>query len=175
MYSVPAPLQGPVPGICETQRVSSAYRARALVRSVADDPGKFAAVNMPSAGSFVVLKPRLTAGTLSQLSAQSTMRVKLAPKDRLWEPFSKLNVLSIVQLRVLRWDGARAPPEAAFVSPKPSESPYPPWFSNMAGVALSKKPSGDDCQPVTSSLTIEDDSVDRKLIEPVVRYDPWSP
>src|SRR5688572_13223542 len=169
MYSVPASLRRPVTPIDVTRPVRSAYSARAFVRSPVDDPGKLAAVNMPSAGSFAVLKPSVMAGTLSQSSAQSTMRVKLAPNDMLCEPFSQLNVLSIVQLRVLRVEGVRALPGCAFVKPKPRPMPKPPWLSNMLGSELSKKPSGEDCQPVTSSLTIAEDRVDRRLIEPDVR------
>src|SRR5688500_6123799 len=135
--------------------VSSALSARAFVRSPVDEPGKLVAVNMPSAGSFVVLKPSVMAGTVSHASCQSLMRVKFPPNDMLCEPFSQLNVLSSVQLAVSRRDGCRELPECAFVRLKPSPRPKPPWFSNMPGSELSKKPSGDVCQPPTSSLTIE--------------------
>ena len=34
-----------------------------------------------------------------------------------------------------------------------------------------EKSSGDHCQPPLSSLTMFDDSVERRLVEPTVRYD----
>ena len=37
-----------------------------------------------------------------------------------------------------------------------------------------KNCTGDHCQPPRSSLTIEEDSVDRRLIDAVVRNELWS-
>jgi hypothetical protein len=42
----------------------------------------------------------------------------------------------------------------------------------MPGLASAKNSTGDDCQPPRSSLTRFDENVDRKVIDPVVRYDP---
>ena len=102
-----------------------------------------------------------------QLSAQSSRRVKLPPNDMLCDPFSQLNVSSIVvRNRVALRRVPRPPPGCASVRPKPEADAKPPWLLNMSVVALSKNPSGDDCQPPRSSLTIDDDSVDRSVIEP---------
>jgi hypothetical protein len=109
-----------VPGIEETRPVRSAYSARALVRSVVDEPGKLPALNIDSAGSNVELNPRLTSVTVFQSSIQLITRVKLPPNVKLCEPFSQLNESSIVQFHVLRSSGAFAnAPHTALVRPKP--------------------------------------------------------
>src|SRR6186713_1367623 len=113
---------------------------------------------MASAGSFVVLRPSVIEGTVFQLSAQSSRRVKLPPNDMLCDPFSQLNVSSNVYGIVLRCDGPAAAPGCALSRPKPSDTAKPPWFSNIEGVALSKKPSGDHCQPPRASFTIDEES-----------------
>ena len=86
-----------MPPIDETRPVSSAYSARALFRSPVDEPGKFAAVNIDSAGSKVVCEPeRRRVGTLLQSSPSSSTRVKSPPNVKLCEPFSQLNWSTIV-------------------------------------------------------------------------------
>src|SRR6185436_16457 len=130
-YSVPASLRANVPGSEDTRPVSNAYSARAFVRSAVDEPGKligpFVALNIDSAGSNVVLKPRLTSCTVNQSSSQLMTRVKLPPNIIVWAPFSQLKESSIVQFHVLRSSGAFAkPPQTAFVRPKPRFTLYPP-------------------------------------------------
>src|SRR6188474_2012331 len=167
MYSVPASFRRPVAPMDVTRPVSRAYRARALFRSPLDEPGKFAAENMPasSAGSCAAM-PKPMLGTVFQLSAQSSRRVKLPPNDMLCDPFSQLNVSSMEYGIVLRCDGPAAAPGCAAVRSKPGVTAKPPWFANMSAVALSKNPSGDDCQPPRISLTLDADSVERSVIDP---------
>ena len=43
------------------------------------------------------------------------------------------------------------------------------------GLTFDEKTSGDHCHPPFSSLTIVDDSVERRLVEPTVRYDGLMP
>ena len=43
----------------------------------------------------------------------------------------------------------------------------------MSGLLLPKKSFGDDCQPKSTSLTRLELSVDRSVLDPVVRYEFW--
>ncbi len=92
----------------------------------------------------------------------------------LWLPFSQLSVFSKLMLVVLR--GAGLAVAVAPVRPWPTV-PRPmfqkPWFSNMSRVTLVKNSFGDHCQPLFASLTRLGDSVDRIVIDPVVRYEFW--
>ena len=86
-----------------------------MFRSVVDDPGKFPALNIDSAGSNVELNPRLTSVTVFQSSIQLITRVKLPPNVKLWEPFSQLSVLSTNLVLASRAE--YPPPEPAFRIP----------------------------------------------------------
>src|SRR5688572_5648322 len=168
MYSVPSSFKRPVPGRDETRPVSSAYKARALFRSVPDAPGKFVWVNIPRAGSFVVLKPKPTDRTEFQLVMVFEIRVKDPPNFRLWLPLSQLRLLSMLKLGVLRGCGALAAPGAGFVNwvtllpvGKLKSVLNPPWLMNISGWLLPKKSFGDDCQPNNVSFTRFELSVER--------------
>ena len=95
------------------------------------------------------------------------------PKLRLWAPRSQLSVLSMFQLVVfrssspVRFPGDVRPNMLAAVKLQPK----PPCWSNMSEVTLVENSSGDHCHPPRSSLTRFEDSVERRLVEPTVRYE----
>src|SRR6476619_646792 len=93
-----------LPLIEVTRPTRSAYTDRALVRSVADAPGKFTVVNIAFAGSFVVSTPKLTAGTAVCVSDHVFPRVNEPPNVNAWLPLSQLSVSFRSQCELLRWD-----------------------------------------------------------------------
>src|SRR5262245_7386336 len=99
------------------------------------------------------------------------MRVYDPPNLKLWLPFSQLKLSSRLKFGVLRASGPFALPDAAAVTRPASDSAYPPWLSNIAGTASTKKSTGDDCQPKIVSLTMLELIVDFNELDPVVRYE----
>ncbi len=90
-----------------TRPVSSAYSARAFVRSALAAPGKFASVNIAFAGSLVVSTPRVICGTMFWFFIQPLVRVNDSPNCSECFPTSQLTVLSRFQLLPLRLECVR--------------------------------------------------------------------
>ena len=135
--------------------------------------GNWPATNIAFAGSKFWSVPNvICAAALDTVLAWFTC-MNVPPKLKLCVPLSQLRVLSMFQFVVLRSSrpvrlpGEVRPNMLAFVKLQPN----PPCCANISRVRFGENSSGDHCQPPFTSLTMLDDSVERRLVEPTVRYD----
>jgi hypothetical protein len=96
----------------EMRPVSIAYRFVALVRSVADAPGKLAAVNIAFADSLE-RRPKFAVGTSVWVLSQTSPWTIEPPNDTLCLPLIHVAVSSITVVEASRAEYCEAPPLVA--------------------------------------------------------------
>lgn len=95
-YWLVASLSAACPEIEVTRPVSRAYSFRASVSCPPEAPGKLAVVNSPAAGSSVVLKPRLIAGTICWAHSHVRPKKSAPPSVTVWFVFCQVRFSSML-------------------------------------------------------------------------------